>query len=84
MADRKTGPKEVRSTVLTPEEEAVAVAFRRYTLLSLDDCLYSLQPTIPHLPRSSLHRCLQRHGIGRLPEAEGNTIHRQTVHAESY
>lgn len=38
------------------------VAFRRYTLLPLDDCLYALQPTIPHLTRSSLHRCLQRHG----------------------
>ena len=48
------------------------VAFRRYTLLPLDDCLYALQPTIPHLSRSSLHRCLQRHGIGRLPDVEGN------------
>ena len=26
---------------------------------------------IPHLTRSSLHRCLQRHGIWRLPEIEG-------------
>ena len=42
--------------------EAVIVAFRRYTLLPLEDCLYALQPTIPHLTRSSLHRCLQRHG----------------------
>ena len=24
--------------------------------------------TIPHLTRSSLHRCLQRHGISRLPK----------------
>ena len=37
-------------------------------LLPLDDCLYALQATIPHLTRSSLHRCLQRHGISRLPE----------------
>src|SRR3954471_11849696 len=42
------------------------------TLLSLDDCLYALQPTIPHLTRSSLHRCLQRHGIGRLVDIEGD------------
>jgi len=41
-------------------------------MLPLDDCLYALQPTIPHLTRSSLHRCLQRHGIGRLPEVEGD------------
>ena len=28
------------------------VAFRRHTLLPLDDCLYALQPSIPHLTRS--------------------------------
>jgi transposase len=71
-ADARMGPKEVRSTVLTPEEEAIIVTFRRHTLLPLDDCLYALQPTIPHLTRSSLHRCLQRHGISRLPEIEGD------------
>ena len=48
------------------------VAFRQHTLLPLDDCLYALQPTIPHLSRSSLHRCLQRHGIARLPDVEGD------------
>src|SRR5215470_16751124 len=72
VADLRTGPKQPRSTVLTVEEEAVVVAFRRHSLLPLDDCLYALQPTIPHLTRSSLHRCLQRHGISRLPEAEGS------------
>jgi hypothetical protein len=70
--DERMGPKQPRSTVLTPEEEAAVVAFRRYTLLPLDDCLYALQPTIPHLTRSNLHRCLQRHGISRLPEVEGD------------
>jgi len=69
--DLPTGPKAPRSTVLTLEEEAVIVVFRRHTLLPLDDCLYALQPTIPHLTRSSLHRCLQRHGLSRLPETEG-------------
>src|SRR5213592_2062907 len=71
VVDRRTGPKELRSTVLSIEEEAVIVGFRRHTLLPLDDCLYALQPTIPHLTRSSLHRCLQRHGISRLPDVEG-------------
>ena len=71
-ADAPMGPKEVRSTVLSPEEEAIVVAFRRHTLLPLDDCLYGLQPTIPHLTRSALHRCLQRHGISRLSEVEGD------------
>ena len=58
--------------MLTREEEAVIVTFRRHTRLPLDDCLYTLQPTIPHLTRSSLHRCLERHGISRLPEIEGD------------
>ena len=71
-ADARMGPKEVRSTVLTPEGEAIVVAFRRHTLLPLDDRLYGLQPTIPRLTRSSLHRCLERHGIGRLPETKGD------------
>jgi hypothetical protein len=68
VADERTGPKEAKSTALTLEEAAVIVAFRRHTLLPLDDCLYALQATIPHLTRSSLHRCLQRHGIARLPD----------------
>src|SRR3954452_8117592 len=71
-ADLPTGPKEPRSTVLSVEDEAVIVAFRKHTLLPLDDCLYALQATIPHLTRSSLHRCLQRHGIGRLVDIEGD------------
>src|SRR5918993_3795669 len=70
--DAPMGPKTPRSTVLTAEEEAIVIAFRRHTLLPLDDCLYALQATIPHLTRSSLHRCLQRHGISRLPEVEGD------------
>lgn len=70
--DAPMGPKERRSTILSKEEEALAVAFRRYTLLPLDDCLYALQATIPHLTRSSLHRCFQRHAISRLPDVEGS------------
>jgi transposase-like protein len=66
------GPKSPHSTVLTVEEEAAAVAFRKHTLLPLDDCLYALQATIPHLTRSSLHRCFQRHDISRLPEIAGD------------
>ncbi|PXW52502.1 hypothetical protein C7450_11676 [Chelatococcus asaccharovorans] len=41
-------------------------------MLPLDDCLYALQATIPTVMRSSLHRCLQRHGIARLPDVEGD------------
>jgi hypothetical protein len=60
------------STVLSKEEEAIVVAFRKHTLLSLDDGLYGLQ-AIPHLSRSSLRRCLQRHGISHLPDIEGES-----------
>lgn len=73
----KTGPTEPRSTVLTEAEEAAIVAFRRHTLLPLDDCLYALQPSIPHLSRSALHRCRQRHGISRLPDVDGDKPKRQ-------
>ena len=72
VEDARMGPRQPRSTVLTAEEEAMIVAFRKRTLLALDDCLYALQPSIPHLTRSSLHRCLQRHGISRLPEVGGD------------
>jgi transposase-like protein len=69
--DAPMGPKQPRSTVLTLEEEALIVAFRKHTLLPLDDCLYALQATLPHLSRSALHRCLQRHGISHLPDMTG-------------
>ena len=50
----------------------MVVAFRRHTLLPLDDCLYALQALPPDLTRASLHRCLQRHGISRLPDMDGD------------
>ncbi len=72
VADRPMEPKHPRSVTLSVEDEATCVAFRRHTLLPLDDCLYALQATIPHLTRSTLHRCFQRHGISRRPEVGGN------------
>jgi hypothetical protein len=77
VEDRKTGPKEPHSSVLSEEEEAMVVAFLQYTLLPIDDCLYALQPTITHLTRSVLHLCLQRNGISRLPEVGGDKPKRQ-------
>ena len=70
VKDLPMGPKQPRSTVLSEQEEVMIVAFRTKTLLSLDDCLYALQETIPHLTRASLHRCFKRHGINRLPQSE--------------
>ena len=77
VTDEPMGPKTIKSTVLSAEEEAVIVTFRKHTLLPLDDCLYALQETIPHLTRSSLHRCLQRHGISRLPDIQGEKLPKQ-------
>jgi transposase InsO family protein len=78
VTDLPTGPKDPKSTSLSLEDEAIVVAFRQHTLLPLDDCLYALQATIPHLTRSSLHRCLQRHGISRLPDVgDGKGIRRK-------
>jgi Integrase core domain len=71
VEDMPMGPQGARSTVLSAEQEALCVAFRKHTLLPLDDCLYALQASIPHLARSSLHRLFQRHDISRLPGVEG-------------
>src|SRR4029453_6709961 len=69
-ADQPMGPKRPRSTTLTEAEEAIVVEFRRRTLLPLDDVLGCLRESIPRLTRSALHRCLERHGISRLPRDE--------------
>ena len=39
VADQLTGPKDPRSTLLSPEDATVVDAIRRHTLLPLDDCL---------------------------------------------
>jgi hypothetical protein len=43
------GPRDPKSTVLTPVEEAMIVEFRRRTLLPLDDVLGCLKDSIPEL-----------------------------------
>jgi Integrase core domain len=68
--DAAMGPRDPHSTVLSAAEEAMVVEFRRRTLLPLDDVLGCLRESIPKLTRSALHRCLQRHGISRLPKTE--------------
>ena len=79
VEDLETGPRQPHSTILTVEEEAIIVTFRRHTLLPLDDCLYALQATIPQLTRSSLHRCLERHDISRLPENDRRQTRQEKV-----
>ena len=67
VEDRPMGPRERRSTTLTELEEAAVVAFRVQTRLPLDDVYLALRTSIPSLTRSTLHRCLQREGVSRLP-----------------
>ncbi|MDQ1158369.1 transposase InsO family protein [Sphingomonas sp. SORGH_AS 950] len=87
VSDAPMGPKAIHSTVLTIEEEAMIVAFRRHTLLPLacprvgGGLSLRPQPTIPHLTRSALHHCLQRPGISRLPEVDGDQPARQKFKA---
>ena len=76
--DAAMGAKAPQSTVLTAEEEVMAVVFRRHTLLPLDERLYAFQASIPHPTRSSLHRPFQRHDISRLPTIEGDKVGRKT------
>ncbi len=75
--DSPMGPKDPNSTVLTRAEEAICVAFRKHTLLPLDDCLYALQESISHLSRSSLHSLFKRNGISRLPQPESEKLLRK-------
>ncbi len=53
--------------VLTPAQEAVAVALRKALLLPLDDPLSVVREFLnPDVSRSGLDRCLRRHGAGTL------------------
>lgn len=70
VEDEPMGPKQQRSSVLSSIEEAAIVALRVQARLPLDDVFVALKDVIPHLTRSSLHRCLQRHGISRLPKID--------------
>ena len=60
--DLRTGPTDPRSAVLSAADEAIVVAFRRHTLLPLDDCLYALQATIPHTNTSAAYRAVALNG----------------------
>jgi hypothetical protein len=68
VADLPTGPREAQSLGRSrPSRRPSSSPSGRHTLLPLDDCLYALQATIPHLTRSALHRCLQRHASPACP-----------------
>ena len=53
-ADSPMGPTAPHSTVLSPDEEAMVVEFRRRTLLPLDDVLGCLRDTISTMNECSI------------------------------
>jgi hypothetical protein len=62
-------------------KSAIAVAFRRHTLLPLDDCLYALQATIPHPTRSSPHRCCKGMGSAAFRRSKGTSPRNESSRA---
>ena len=83
VADRPMGPAELHSTVLGLEQEVVIVAFRRRTLLPLDDCLSALQATIPGLARAfpaSVPAAMSHwNAIGPRAKGEGHPVRRSAT-----
>lgn len=67
VSNLPTGPRDAKSTVLSIQDEAIVVAFRKHTPLPLDDRRYALHASLPHPTRSSWHRCLRRHDSSGCP-----------------
>ena len=58
-----------------PAQEAVAVALRETLLVSLDDILAVVREFLnPNVSRSSLDRCLRRHGVGSLRDRNAGVL----------
>ncbi len=65
-SDACMGPKNPCSSILTLNGEAIILAYRWRTRLSLDDSHVRLKRHFTHLSRSALYRCLKRHGLSRI------------------
>lgn len=67
--DRSTRPHTIHYALA--DQEAQMVLWMRHSgELALDDLLEAVQPVLPHLRRSSLHRLLARNGCSRLPKKQ--------------
>jgi hypothetical protein len=66
VSDERMGPKNPRSSLLSQEDEAIILAYRWRTRLALNDAYSRLRRLMPKLTRSTLHRCLKRHGLSRI------------------
>ncbi len=65
-ADERMGPKQPLSCISTLEDEAVVLAYRWCTCLSLNESLVRLRRLMPELSRAALFRCLERHGLSKI------------------
>ena len=76
--DRRTGPTVPKSTVLTVEQEAIIVAFRKHTLLPLDDETQRLASLCQCLDRAFeaviLFKRLATQTLGRTFHVTGRTL----------
>lgn len=77
VEDLPSGEK-TRRSVLTDIEQQALCTVRRHTQLPLDDLFSVMKPRIPALTRSNLHRCLQHHGLSRLPVDEAAVREKKT------
>jgi hypothetical protein len=75
--DAPMGPKSPHATRLTQAEEARIVTLRRHVWVPLDDGLYALPSTMPHLTRSAHDRWWQRHTTSCLPDTKGDAAARR-------
>lgn len=81
IEDKKSGPATRRSVLSVLEQQAICTV-RRHLRLPLDDLYIVFKPRIPALSRSNLHRCLQCHGLSRLPpEEDGKAPQRKAFKA---
>ena len=76
--DRRSGPKAGALRRLKINEEQLAVAFRAYSRLPLDDCVEILKHVFPRLTRSSYYRCLLRYNMGRLASLKTENLKLKT------
>jgi hypothetical protein len=66
VSDEPMGPKNPRPRLLSLSEDAMILAYRWRTRLSLDDCHTRLKRIMPKLTRTTLSRCLVRYGLSQI------------------
>ena len=68
--DKSCRPDQI-TYALSPSEEKIVLAIRAYGF-SLDDVVDAVEPILPDVRRSSVHRLFVRHGVHRLKKQEAH------------